>query len=313
MSSFPFFSIVIPTYNRATLIERTLATIWQQTYPHYEVIVVDNCSSDNTEEVLASYVKANRIRFIKHEQNLERARSRNTGMTAARGDFVTLLDSDDLMYPNNLSDAAEFATAHPEVKCFHNLYEFVDSRGKVVYRPKFPPLTNHLKAIAQGNFMSCIGDFIHREIYSRYRFSTDPSMIGGEDWEFWLRILAAYKVGRIEKINSGVVQHSQRSVNSQDINSLRRGLEQLVKNVLDDPVLAGTYGPYQKYLESSSMMYLATLSNSARCHQQAIRYLGAAARKNPSIVPSVRFIRLTQLAAWGAVKWSFAKIGSPQN
>ena len=46
MNRFPLFSIVIPTYNRAALIERTLATIWQQTYPHYEVIVVDNCSED---------------------------------------------------------------------------------------------------------------------------------------------------------------------------------------------------------------------------------------------------------------------------
>src|SRR2546425_4596308 len=89
MNQFPFFSIVIPTYNRAALIRATLESIWQQTYQHYEVIVVDNCSEDNTEEVLEPYISAGRITFIKHDQNYERARSRNTGMSAAEGDFVT--------------------------------------------------------------------------------------------------------------------------------------------------------------------------------------------------------------------------------
>src|SRR5205807_1757739 len=121
-----------------------------------------------------------------------------------------------------------------------------DSNGKVVYQPKFPALTNQLKAIAQGNFMSCIGDFIHRDIYTSYRFSTDPSMIGGEDWEFWLRVLADHKVDRIEKVNNGVVQHPDRSVNSQDLTALRQGLQQLVQNLRDDPHLASVYQPYMK-------------------------------------------------------------------
>ena len=302
MNRFPLFSIVIPTYNRAALIERTLATIWQQTYPHYEVIVVDNCSEDRTEEVLTPYVKAGRIRFIKHGQNYERARSRNTGMRAAKGDFVTLLDSDDLMYPSNLEDAAKYVAANPGSKCFHNLYEFVDTNGKVVYRPRFSALTNQLKTIAQGNFMSCIGDFIHRDIYTKYAFSTDPTMIGGEDWEFWLRVLADYEVGRIQKINSGVVQHPDRSVNSQDLNALSQGLQQLIQNLRDDPHLAVVYRPYLKLIESSSMMYLATLSNSAKLHKQAIGYLWAAAKKNPRVVTGARFIRISQIATTGAIK-----------
>src|SRR5205085_9967436 len=102
---FPFFSIVIPTYNRAALIGATLESIWQQTYQHFEVIVVDNCSQDQTEEMLAHYVKAGRIRFIRHDRNYERAQSRNTGMSAAKGDLVNLLESDDFMYQANLAGA----------------------------------------------------------------------------------------------------------------------------------------------------------------------------------------------------------------
>src|SRR5207253_10171501 len=207
MTEYPSFSVVIPTYNRATFIKATLQSVLSQTYPHFETIVIDNCSTDNTEEVLEPFIRAGQIRFIKHEQNFERARSRNTGMCAASGDFVTLLDSDDFMYPNNLADAADYARAHPEIKCFHNLFEYVDSQGHVLRRMPMPSLKNQLKAIANGNFMSCIGDFIHREIYQRYRFDTTAELTGGEDWEFWLRVLADYKVGRIEKINSGILQH----------------------------------------------------------------------------------------------------------
>src|SRR5678816_2798547 len=98
MSEYPFFSVVIPTYNRAALIPATLESVFSQTYPHYEVIVVDDCSTDNTDEVMESYVTAGKIRYLKNERNSERAHSRNVGLEAARGDFATLLDSDDFMY-----------------------------------------------------------------------------------------------------------------------------------------------------------------------------------------------------------------------
>jgi glycosyltransferase involved in cell wall biosynthesis len=294
MNQSPFFSIVIPAYNRAALIAATLESIWQQTYANYEVIVVDNCSVDNTEEVLEPFIRTGRITFIKHDQNYERARSRNTGICAAKGDFVTLLDSDDLMYSTNLEDAAKYVIANPEVKCFHNLYEFVDSNHKVVYRPKFPPLSNQLKSIAQGNFMSCIGDFIHREVYSKYRFNTDPLMIGGEDWDFWLRVLASYKIGRIEKINSAVVQHEGRSVNHQDISRLSKGLQRLVQNLREDAYLMAVYAPYLKTIEASSLIYLASLAN-ASSPGKGLRYLCAAAKKDPGVLATTRFLRTFQI------------------
>src|ERR1041385_8837544 len=168
--SYPFFSVVIPTYNRADFIDKTLRSVLAQTYAHREIIVVDNCSTDNTAELLA---RAGQIRFIRHERNYERSRSRNTGMEAARGDFLTLLDSDDLMYPTCLEDAATFALDNPTVKLFQSLAEVVDESGEVVYRMPYPPLKDRLKAISEGNFMSCIGDFPRREIYQAYRFDTD--------------------------------------------------------------------------------------------------------------------------------------------
>jgi glycosyltransferase involved in cell wall biosynthesis len=296
MNQAPSFSIIIPTYNRAALIEATLQSVLQQTYRHYEVIVVDNCSTDNTEEVLLPYIQAGQVTFIKHDQNYERARSRNTGMDAAKGDFVTFLDSDDLMYANNLEDAGAFALANPEIKCFHNLYEFVDENREVIWHYPVPSLKNQLKAIAQGNFMTCIGDFIHREIYRRYRFDTNSLVTGGEDWDFWLRVLADYKVGRIEKVNSGIVQHGGRSVNSQNIKSMRAGLEYMVNKIKTDPHLANIYRRYIKYIEANSLIYLAVLANSSRVYNDALKYLYQAFSKSFNVLTTPRFIRATQIA-----------------
>ncbi len=296
MSAYPFFSVVIPTYNRAAFIEATLHNVLSQTYSHYEIIVVDNCSADNTEELLQPYIDAGQIQFIKHEQNFERARSRNTGMNAARGDFVTLLDSDDFMYPNNLADAAEYAQANPEIKCFHNLFEYVDSAGNVLRRYPLPSLNNQLQAIANGNFMSCIGDFIHREIYQHYHFDTTPELIGGEDWEFWLRVLADYKVGRIDKINSGILQHEGRSVNNQDLDSMKRGLEHLCAKVENAPELTEVYRPYRKRIRATSLLYLAILANTGGRFRDARQFLKRAAKSDLTLLAGARLWRVARRA-----------------
>lgn len=296
MNEYPFFSVVIPTYNRAAFIEATLQSVLAQTYRNYEIIVVDNCSTDNTDEVLERFIRAGQIRLIKHEQNYERARSRNTGMAAASGDYVTLLDSDDFMYPNNLADAAEYASTHPEIKCFHNLYEFVDLQGNVLKRYPAPSLRNQLKAIAAGNFMSCIGDFIHREIYQRYQFDTTPELIGGEDWEFWLRVLADYKVGRIERVNSGILQHGERSVNNQNLDSMKLGVDFLHAKLTADPHLASVYRAYLKRIRSSSLLYMAILANTGGLFGEARRYLMDAVGMDFGLLGSQRVWRVARRA-----------------
>lgn len=296
----PSFSVVIPTYNRAGFIAKTLGSVLAQTYPHYEIIVVDNCSTDDTAEVIAPFVAGGRVRFIRHDRNYERARSRNTGMAAARGDYVTLLDSDDLMYPDNLADAAAYALERPEIKCFHNLNEMVDPEGRVVYRHKFPPLGDQAKAIASGNFMSCIGDFIHREIYQNYQFDTHPRLTGVEDWDFWLRVLADYRVGRIERVNSGIVQHGGRSVESQDLTSLEAGYAVLHRKLAEDARLRAVYGPHLRRIEANSFIYLAILGNSGHLRRVSLGYLRRAASADPTVAVTPRYLRVLQLALTGA-------------
>ena len=296
MSEYPFFSVVIPTYNRAALIPATLESVFSQTYPHYEVIVVDDCSTDNTDEVMQSYVTAGKVHYFKNERNSERAHSRNVGLEAARGDFATLLDSDDFMYPSNLADAAEFALANPAIKCFHNLYEFVDADRKVLRQFPLAPLKNQLREIAMGNFMACVGDFMHREIYKNYKFDTFLPLSGSEDWDFWLRVLADHKVGRIEKVNNGVLQHGGRSVNHQNINTLRIGLEHVCDKIAGDPHLAEVYGPYLTRIRSNSYLYLAILANGSGLFDVARHHLREVLSQDPAQLANPTFWRVVRRA-----------------
>lgn len=296
MNEYPFFSVVIPTYNRAALIPATLESVFSQTYPHYEVIVVDDCSTDNTDEVMQSYVKAGRVRYFKNERNSERAHSRNVGLEAARGDFATLLDSDDFMYPSNLADAAEFALANPDIKCFHNLYEFVDMDRKVLRQFPLAQLKNQFREIAMGNFMACVGDFMHRNIYKNYKFDTFLPLSGSEDWDFWLRVLADHKVGRIEKVNNGVLQHDGRSVNHQNIDTMRIGLEYVCSKIANDPHLSTVYGPYLKRIRSNSYLYLAILANGSALFEVARHYLAETLRHDMGQLANPRFWRVVRRA-----------------
>ena len=86
-------SVVIPTYNRGDIISKSLDSISNQTYPDWEIVVVDNASTDNTAEVMQRYTTNPKIRYVVNDRNYERSYSRNRGMSLATGDFVTLLDS----------------------------------------------------------------------------------------------------------------------------------------------------------------------------------------------------------------------------
>lgn len=96
----PFFSIVIPTYNRAEELKVSLESVLQQTFTDFEVIVVDDGSTDDTSAVTRSF-KDMRVRYV-YQQNSERSTARNTGMQVADGKYICLLDSDDIFYPEHL-------------------------------------------------------------------------------------------------------------------------------------------------------------------------------------------------------------------
>lgn len=293
-----YFSIIIPTYNRAHLILKTLRSVFDQSFTNYEIIVIDNASTDNTKQVLAELIQQNKIRFIEHDKNYERSRSRNTGMENAYGKYVTFLDSDDLMYADNLKDAFHFLE-HNNYKIAHNLYELINEDSEVLYHYKFKSITDRIKAISEGNFLSCIGVFIAKEIYTKYKFDTNESLQGIEDWEFWMRILADYEVGRINKINSGIVHHQGRSINAYDLESFITKSNYILQKFEKDKQLSTIYSAHFKRFKASCMLLAATQANSANLFKAARKFCRRALIIQPGIFFTKRYLRISQKALFG--------------
>lgn len=101
MSQNELVSVIIPTYNRANLILQAVKSVLNQTYKNFEIIIVDDGSSDNTEDVI-NVIHDNRIRYIKHAINKGASAARNTGIREAKGKYIAFQDSDDHWLPDKL-------------------------------------------------------------------------------------------------------------------------------------------------------------------------------------------------------------------
>ena len=101
-------SIVMPSYNSALYIENAIKSVMSQTYENWELIIVDDCSTDNTQEIIECFLEDKRIRFYKNEHNSGAAISRNYALRKAEGKWIAFLDSDDLWHPEKLEKQIRF-------------------------------------------------------------------------------------------------------------------------------------------------------------------------------------------------------------
>lgn len=101
-------SVIMPSYNTAKYIAESIESIMNQTYPYWELIIVDDCSTDNTDSVVKSYLSDTRIRYLKNEKNSGAAISRNYALREAKGKWIAFLDSDDVWLPEKLETQIAF-------------------------------------------------------------------------------------------------------------------------------------------------------------------------------------------------------------
>lgn len=120
-------SIIMPSYNTAPYIRETIQSVLDQTYQNWELIIVDDCSTDNTDDVVAS-IKDERIRYLKNEKNSGAAVSRNRALREAKGRWIAFLDSDDLWMPEKLEKQIAFMEKNGYSFSYTN-YEEIDVEG----------------------------------------------------------------------------------------------------------------------------------------------------------------------------------------
>lgn len=183
-------SVVIPTYNRAYCLRRTIQSVVDQTYHNWELLVVDNTSRDNTRDVVERF-EDDRIKFLQVKNNGVIGKSRNYGIQVASGELIAFLDSDDSWLPEKL----ERSVSALEGGCrfvHHDLYisngiEMEKARITNIARRLTNPVVEDL--IRGGNAVCTSSVVVEAELIRDVDgFSEDPELVGIEDYDLWVRV-----------------------------------------------------------------------------------------------------------------------------
>jgi len=189
MKANPTVSIAIATYNRAHLLKRAIQSILNQTYQDFEIIVVDDGSTENTEEVVKSFTDK-RIRFIKHKENKGLSATRNTGIKAARGKYVAFQDDDDEWLPEKLEKQMNvFKNAQRKVGVVYTGFWRIEG-DKKIYIPsrEIQQKDGDIhKEILKGNFITAQAAVVKKECF-QISGMFDEQIASRQDWELWIKI-----------------------------------------------------------------------------------------------------------------------------
>lgn len=199
----PKVSVIIPAYNAAPYIAETLASVFAQSYPDYEVIVVDDGSTDDTLAVLEQF--ADRITLIR-KPNGGPASARNAGLRQARGELLAFLDGDDLWLPDKLAAQVEFCEQHPTAGLVYGeaLMFTQDGAEKRIERKigytEAPTFWPTFCLLLYGDFIPNSTVVIRRACLERVGYlNEDRALIAVEDYEYWLRIAKYFPIAGLPR------------------------------------------------------------------------------------------------------------------
>lgn len=185
-------SVVMPAYNAEKYIEQAVRSVLDQTYPNFELIIVDDCSQDATAEIAQKLAQEDeRIMLLQNPQNSGVSASRNIGVLHAQGEWIAFLDSDDMWTTDKLEKQMALVSVHPDAALFYTGSAFVDQNG-VRYRYEMPVESEvTYRTLLRRNLLSCSSVLVKRDFMERYPMRNPKTH---EDYGTWLRIMRETRV-----------------------------------------------------------------------------------------------------------------------
>lgn len=198
---YPLVSVVIPTYNHGHLISEAITSVLNQSYKNFEIIIIDNYSQDNTEEVVKSF-KDKKINYIKFNNKGIIAASRNIGIKNTKGELVAFLDSDDVWYKDKLKYSIKAFQKNADIilSC-HN--EYCVRNNKIIKKYNYGPYTENMyySLLFKKNCVSTSAVVAKKDVLIKTGgFLEDEKFIGCEDYEYWMRLSKEGKFYFINKV-----------------------------------------------------------------------------------------------------------------
>lgn len=188
-------SIILPTYNGSKYIRESIESILQQTYENWELIIIDDCSKDDTPQIIAEYAKLDkRIRVYRNENNLRLPASLNKGFSLSKGDFLTWTSDDNKYKPNAIEVLQSKLKQNTNLGLVFSAMDYIDSAGKVRDVSQRVENKNEIyyKNIVMASFMYTRKAYEKTGDYDTKRFLV-------EDYDYWLRIVENFDFDYIEE------------------------------------------------------------------------------------------------------------------
>lgn len=229
----PQVSIIIPTYNRRHVIQRALKSILEQTYQDFEIIIIDDCSSDNTEHVI-SPIRDSRIKYMRLDKQKGAAFARNVGIREAQGCYIGFADSDDEWHSFKLQKQIDYLMKSDGQTglVYSSVWRVKDGCKRLFpaeCRHNTVPMYIHEKLLYR-NFIT-IHVLLRRECLEKAGLF-DENLPRLQDWDLWLRISKYYKVGFLPE-PLATVYMSEDAI-SRDDEKRTTALKNILKKYIDD-------------------------------------------------------------------------------
>lgn len=195
----PTVSVIIPAYNSARFLPEAIESVLAQTYKDYEIIVVDDGSTDNTKEVLAPYF--DRIKYI-YQQNQGAGSARNTGIKHSQGKYITFLDADDVWLPEKLHIQVDYLDNNRGIAMVYSRSFSMSEDGRSIIKKgrwsRKPPSGDVFNILFFHNFIPTSTVVVRKEVFNTIGLF-DESLINSQDHDLWLRIARELNVAGISK------------------------------------------------------------------------------------------------------------------
>ena len=178
-------SVIIPTYNSSKFVLQTLQSIKNQTYKNWELLITDDCSTDNTVAIINSYIKNDkRAKLFKLDRNCGAGAARNNSISQSTGRYIAFCDSDDRWKPNKLEVQIAFMKEH-NCDFSYTSYDIINENGKTIGSVNAKPIMNY-KKILRNNYIGCLTAIFDTNVFGRLYM---PEIRKRQDWALWIMIL----------------------------------------------------------------------------------------------------------------------------
>jgi len=227
-TSLPKVSVVIPTYNRAQFIVRALESVFAQTYKNYEIIVIDDGSTDDTPQVMKQF--DGRLNYIRKE-NGGSASACNRGIAESKGEYIAFLDSDDYWTPEKLAEQVKVLDSQPKVGIVYSRMPIINEKGeRLGTKPAGISGKNFKELLEVWGDLPTSTVMTRRACFDKAGFF-DPALKTMQDIDMWLRIARFYDLYEIEgKVLAYYFRHSEQITTSR-IN-VYEGLVKIYQKIL---------------------------------------------------------------------------------